>query len=132
MKQINSQIASIEAEARLEADPGLPRRFAILTSIPGIARLTAFDLLVELPELGTLEAIQAASLAGLAPVGRALIPFLVDEFVGADPRHHRPQPRADFLDRMRGRLRPHRLERGLVDLVLEHPIAGEPPRLDVA
>jgi transposase len=72
LKQIESQIASIEADikARLEADPDLSRRFAILTSIPGISRLTAFALLIEMPELGTLEARQAASLAGLAPVAR--------------------------------------------------------------
>ena len=63
---------------------------------------------------------------------RALILLPVDEFVGAYPGHHRPQPRADFLDRMRGRLRPHRLERRLVDLVFEHPIAGETARLNVA
>jgi transposase len=72
LTQIKRQIASIEADitARLEADPGLTRRFAILTSIPGISRLTAFALLIEMPELGTLEARQAASLAGLAPVAR--------------------------------------------------------------
>ncbi|HEV7910726.1 MAG TPA: transposase, partial [Methylocella sp.] len=46
----------------------LAKRFAILTSIPGVSRITAFALLIEMPELGTLEARQAASLAGLAPV----------------------------------------------------------------
>ncbi len=56
----------------------------------------------------------------------ALILILVDEFVGADPEHQRARPRADFLDWERGRLRPHRLERRLVELVFEHPIAGEP------
>ncbi|KAA5604603.1 IS110 family transposase [Roseospira marina] len=39
-------------------------------SIPGIARLTAFVMLIEMPELGTMEAGQAAGLAGLAPVAR--------------------------------------------------------------
>jgi hypothetical protein len=33
------------------------------------------------------------------------IPLLINELVGADPGHHR----ADFPDRMRGGLRPHRL-----------------------
>ncbi len=41
-----------------------------MTSIPGLAKLTAFALLIEMPELGTLEAAQAASLAGLAPIAR--------------------------------------------------------------
>src|SRR3984893_17475739 len=35
---------------------------------------------------------------------------------------------AGFLDWMRSGLRPCRLERGLVDLVLEPPISGVPPR----
>jgi transposase len=34
---------------RVEADFGLAKRFAILTSIPGVSRLTAFALLIESP-----------------------------------------------------------------------------------
>jgi transposase len=52
------------------ADADLSARFDILTSIPGVSAITAFALLVEMPELGTLEAGEAASLAGLAPVAR--------------------------------------------------------------
>src|SRR5262245_4032220 len=48
-----------------------------------------------------------------------------------DPRHHAPQLGADLLDRMLRHLLAHRLERGLVDLVLEHPVAREAARLDV-
>jgi transposase len=48
--------------------PDLAQRFAILTSIPGVPAITAFALLFEMP--GALEAPQAASLAGLAPVTR--------------------------------------------------------------
>lgn len=72
LNHIARQITAIEAdiEARLDADPQLARRFAILTSIPGVSTLTAFALLIEMPELGTLEAGQAASLAGLAPIAR--------------------------------------------------------------
>ena len=39
-------------------------------SIPGIAQATALSLLVEMPELGSLDQSQVASLAGLAPVAR--------------------------------------------------------------
>ncbi len=39
-------------------------------SIPGIAQATAVSLLVEMPELGSLDQSQVASLAGLAPVAR--------------------------------------------------------------
>ena len=72
MKQIERQIDAIETEieARLRGEPELARRFDILLSIPGIARLTAFALLIHMPELGCQEPGQAASLSGLAPVAR--------------------------------------------------------------
>jgi transposase len=41
-----------------------------LISIPRIAETTAFSMLIEMPELGTLEGKQAASLAGLSPMSR--------------------------------------------------------------
>src|ERR1700674_882162 len=62
---------------------------------------------------------------------QASIPALVHQRLGLDPRHHGAQLFADLLDRMLGELGAHRLERGLVDLVLQHPIAGEAARLDV-
>ena len=46
------------------------RGVAVLTSIPGIARVTASGLLTEMPELGHLDAKAAASLAGVAPITR--------------------------------------------------------------
>jgi transposase len=72
LRQIERQIAAIEKEvaARIKADPDLAHRFAILVSIPGVSAITAFALLIDMPELGTLENGQAASLAGLAPVAR--------------------------------------------------------------
>jgi transposase len=65
-------MAAIEAAIleQIRADPDLAQRFAILTSIPGVSAITAFALLIEMPELGALDADQAASLAGLAPVAR--------------------------------------------------------------
>jgi len=72
LRQIERQIAAIEAEimAIVKADPDLASRFAILVSIPGVSTITAFALIIDMPELGTLENGQAASLAGLAPVAR--------------------------------------------------------------
>lgn len=72
LRQIERQIAAIETEIMIviEADIDLARRFAILISIPGVSAITAFALIIEMPELGTLENGQAASLAGLAPVAR--------------------------------------------------------------
>ncbi len=54
----------------IEANPSLAGRFAILTSIPGVSNITAFALLIAMPELGAIEAGQAANLAGLAPIAR--------------------------------------------------------------
>ena len=71
-KQIDAQIGAIEEDikARIAEDEQLAERLAILESIPGISKITAFTLLIEMPELGTLNSKQAASLAGLAPVAR--------------------------------------------------------------
>ena len=55
---------------QVQADRDLVQRFVILTSIPGLSAITAFALLIEMPELGALEPGQAASLAGLAPMTR--------------------------------------------------------------
>jgi transposase len=72
LDQIERQIAAVEAAMRdiVNADADLSARFDILTSIPGVSAITAFALLVEMPELGTLQAGEAASLAGLAPIAR--------------------------------------------------------------
>jgi transposase len=72
LKQINAQIVAIEEEiaARIANDAQLAERLAILESIPGISKITAFTLLIEMPELGEMDSKQTASLAGLAPVTR--------------------------------------------------------------
>jgi transposase len=72
LRQIERQLAAIDAAlyATLAADPALQARFDILISIPGVGQATALAVLVEMPELGTLEHRCAASLAGLAPMAR--------------------------------------------------------------
>ena len=72
LEQIERQIKALDAEIDklIEADEGLSRRTEILTSIPGVAKVTAAGLLAVMPELGRLDAKPAASLAGLAPVVR--------------------------------------------------------------
>lgn len=72
LRQSDRQLAAIEAEimALIKADPDLACRFAILVSIPGVSAITAFALIIDMPELGALSNGQAASLAGLAPVAR--------------------------------------------------------------
>jgi transposase len=72
LRQIERQMVAIEREiiVLIKDDPDLARRFDILVSIPGVSAITAFALLIDMPELGTLAQGQAASLAGLAPVAR--------------------------------------------------------------
>jgi transposase len=72
LRQIERDLAQINAttEATVVADKDLAARAEILTSIPGIARITAFALLTDMPELGRLSGKQVASLAGLAPISR--------------------------------------------------------------
>jgi transposase len=72
LRQIEAQLAAIDAalKALINADPELAARFAILASIPGIGETTAVAMLIEMPELGSLDHRQAASLAGLAPIAR--------------------------------------------------------------
>ncbi len=72
IKSLGHHDARLEAEIarRIEADPGLARRHAILLSIPGIGPVTAASLLVDLAELGHCSGKAASLLAGLAPIAR--------------------------------------------------------------
>jgi len=72
LTQIDEQIGAIDRaiDILIAEDKDRARRLDILTSIPGIATATAVALIIEMPELGTLEGKQAASLAGLAPITR--------------------------------------------------------------
>jgi transposase len=85
LRQVERDIAQINAtiEATVAADQDLAARAEILTSIPGIAKITAFALLIaplmicaqitagqSMPELGRLSGKQVAGLAGLAPISR--------------------------------------------------------------
>lgn len=69
LKTIDKQIAAIEAEiARLvESDDDWKRKTQVLTSVPGVGKITAASLIADLPELGQLNRAQIVSLAGLAP-----------------------------------------------------------------
>jgi hypothetical protein len=72
LRQIETQIQQIDATVaeKVAQDDALSHKLAILISIPGIAEITAFSMIVEMPELGTLDGKQAASLAGLAPISQ--------------------------------------------------------------
>ena len=54
--------------ALIQQHPELQRRFDILTSVPGIAFVTAATLIAELDELGAANAAQISALVGVAPM----------------------------------------------------------------
>lgn len=57
-------------------------REALLTSVPGVGRATARTLLAEMPELGSLDRRQIASLAGMAPWTRQSGTWKGKSFIG--------------------------------------------------
>jgi len=66
---INQQahIITDKIQALIEANPCLKQKKEILKTIPGIGEIIAFEVLILLPELGTLSRRKIASLAGVAP-----------------------------------------------------------------
>jgi transposase len=69
LTSIESHLKEIEAAIRtlIEADGTFSARYAVLVSIPGIGERAALALLIDMPELGTLEPQEAAALSGTAP-----------------------------------------------------------------
>jgi transposase len=69
LRQESEMLARL-IEATVASDPGLSQRAGVLTSFPGVGPLVAAELVADMPELGTLNGRQAASLAGVAPFAR--------------------------------------------------------------
>jgi transposase len=59
-----------EIDAGVRGSPAWREKEDLLASVPGVGAITARTLIAELPELGTLDNKQIASLAGLAPYTR--------------------------------------------------------------
>jgi transposase len=68
--RIATDIKAIEMEIvrRIKADPGLGRRYEILTSVPGIGVATAIAFIACLSELGSCNSKGIAKLVGVAPL----------------------------------------------------------------
>ncbi len=84
LHQIERDLLRIEEEmlALIDSDKKMARTFKILCSIPGIAKITAATLIVEIPELGTLTSKAVASLSGLAPFARESGKWKGSRFIG--------------------------------------------------
>lgn len=55
---------------RLERSPMWKEKEELLKSVPGIGKVTAMTMAIDLPELGSLNRKQIAALAGVAPLNR--------------------------------------------------------------
>ena len=91
LKQIKADIKAIDDQCKelIDNDSQLKSRYDILLSIPGIGQLTAIIMLVEMPELGTMDKKQTASLAGLAPITRQSGNWSGKSFIGGGRAHLR-------------------------------------------
>jgi len=127
LRQVESQLEQIDTElARLIAeDPALARRQEILCSIPGIGEVTAVAMVVEMPELGTMESKEAASLSGLAPITRESGKWKGRSKIGGGRRGMRNALYMPALVAIRHNLHLAETYRKLVD-------AGKPAKLAIA
>ncbi|HBR99403.1 MAG TPA: hypothetical protein DD979_18800 [Gammaproteobacteria bacterium] len=91
IKQLEAQIAAVNAAIAdlLQSTPETARAAEIICSIPGLSKISAAALLIEMPELGTLNKKQAASIAGLAPMTRQSGQWRGKSFIQGGRKHLR-------------------------------------------
>ena len=72
LTQVDKQIAEInvEIDRLISSSDTLAHSMKILRSIPGIGAVCAATILIEMPEIGSMDRKQVASLTGLAPMTR--------------------------------------------------------------
>lgn len=72
IKMLTTQIDKITEQIKIvvNSDPILKKKQEILKAIPGIGDVVAFELLILLPELGSLSRRKIASLVGVAPIAK--------------------------------------------------------------
>jgi transposase len=68
IKQLNK--LERDLKKRLEQSPLWQAKEDLLKSVPGVGKVTAMTLAIDLPELGQLDRRKVAALAGLAPLNR--------------------------------------------------------------
>jgi transposase len=68
----DAQLAVLDKEidSLLASTPNLKERYDIMVGIRGVGKATAYELIAEMPELGTIGKREVTALAGLAPMNR--------------------------------------------------------------
>lgn len=89
--QLKTQLSQVDEAINelLMSTPDTARAFDIICSIPGLSKVSAAALLIEMPELGMLKAKQVASLAGLAPMTRQSGQWSGKAFIQGGRKHLR-------------------------------------------
>jgi transposase len=72
LKALETALAAIDCEIddEVRGSPAWRATEDLLTSVPGIGRITARTLIAELPELGGIDRRRLAALVGVAPINR--------------------------------------------------------------
>lgn len=86
------ELAGLDAgmDEQIRKSPVWRVRETLLTSVPGVGPKVARTLIAEMPELGNLDRLQIASLAGLAPFTRQSGTWKGKSFIGAGRSRVRP------------------------------------------
>jgi transposase len=89
--QIDKQIGEIDAAiaAIIATQPDLKEKQKILLSIPGIGPAAVRSLIIDMPELGSIENGQAASLVGVAPIPKESGTYKGQSRIGGGRAHVR-------------------------------------------
>jgi transposase len=89
--QINKQIAEIDAAiaAIIATQPDLKHKQKIPLSIPGIGPAAVRCLIIDMPELGSINNGQAASLVGVAPIPKESGTYKGQSRIGGGRAHVR-------------------------------------------
>jgi len=72
LRQLKAQLAKVDEQLKelVAENPDLKLRHDTMTQVLGVGTVTALGLLAAVPELGTLNRAQAATLTGTAPLNR--------------------------------------------------------------
>jgi len=113
---------ALELVKAIKADPKLKARYDLLVSLPGVGPIVAASLVIRMPELGSMQRGQAASLIGVAPHARDSGKHTGDRFTSGG--RSRPR-RMLYLAALVAR----RYDKNLNSFADKLRTAGKPPKL---